>query len=316
MWGYIIKRFLYMIGILLIVSFISFIVLQSIPIDLSNISDPLRREEIKQQYGLDAPPWIQYIKWLSSIGQGKFGLYIWSSGSTSDVSDMLFGKCLIGERCHLANTLFLALATLFFAWSTGILLGIYSATHLGMIRERNFALLGYLFSGLPHFLFAFLLSVLGYELFNRGWSAGKSYSAFIQYFPLYILMIGAANIAFVMRHMRSSLLDVLDEDYVRTARSQGFGERFIVYKRALKNALNPLISMFGFSIPALFEGTLVIAYIYRLPIVELQYWNAFGQKGQPYVVASGLLLFSFLLLLGNFVSDLLLLWSDPRIRYR
>jgi peptide/nickel transport system permease protein len=274
----------------------------------------VKRQEIERQYGLKAAPWTQYAKWLTSICQGKFGFYISTTGEIIDAVDILFGRCLIGERCRLINTLLLSSATLAFTWVIGVILGIYLATHEGMLRVQLIAFGGYIGSGMPHFLLAFLLTVLGYKFFNVHWSA-ENYYSFLKYLPIYVVIIGMPNIPYVMRHMRSSLLDVLREDYIRTARSQGFSERFVVYRRALRNAANPLISMLGFSIPTLFEGTLVVAYLYRLPIVELQYWNAFGQRGQPYIVASALLLFSFLLLLGNFAADMLLLWSNPKIRY-
>ena len=132
---------------------------------------------------------------------------------------------------------------------------------------------------------------------------------------VYALIIGMANVAVIMRHTRGSLLDILGSDYIQAARAKGLSELRIVYKHAFKNSLNPLISLFGSYLPLLFEGTLITASIFNLPIVERQYWQAFSNGGQPYMVATGLLFFSLLLLTGNFLADLLLLWSNPRIRY-
>jgi len=118
----------------------------------------------------------------------------------------------------------------------------------------------------------------------------------------------------LMRYMRGSLLDTLSLQYIQTARSKGLTERVVVYKHAVRNAINPLVSMLGMSLPALVAGSLVTAIILNLPTVERTFWTALQAQDQ-YVIMGGLLFFSVFLLVGNLLADFLLAWVDPRIRY-
>jgi len=114
--------------------------------------------------------------------------------------------------------------------------------------------------------------------------------------------------------MRGQLLDTLGQQYVLTARSKGLSERVVIWKHAVRNAINPLITMLGMSLPTLFEGAFFTAIILGVPSVERAFWNAL-QRQDEYVIMSGLLFFSFLLMVGNLLGDLMLAWVDPRIRY-
>jgi peptide/nickel transport system permease protein len=129
-----------------------------------------------------------------------------------------------------------------------------------------------------------------------------------------IIIVGAANVASLMRYMRGNLLDVLGEPYVQTARAKGLTERVVVYKHAVRNAINPLVSMLGFWIPLMFEGMIVTAAVLDIQVVELNYWQALSNEDQP-VILAGLLFFGVILLVGNLLSDILLALVDPKIRY-
>jgi peptide/nickel transport system permease protein len=120
--------------------------------------------------------------------------------------------------------------------------------------------------------------------------------------------------ALLIRYVRGNLLDVLGMPYIQTARAKGLKERIVIWKHALRNAINPLISIMGFWIPSMFEGTLVAAIILNWPIMERIYWKAL-QEQDEYLIMTGLLFFGTALLIGNLIADLLLAWSDPRIRY-
>jgi peptide/nickel transport system permease protein len=117
-----------------------------------------------------------------------------------------------------------------------------------------------------------------------------------------------------MRYMRSNLLDVLALPYVKTARAKGLAEGVVVYKHAVRNAINPLITMFGYWVPAMFESLLVAAAVLNIQVVEREFWLALSTQDQP-VIMAGLLYFSVVLLVGNLIADIMLLLSDPRIRY-
>jgi len=118
----------------------------------------------------------------------------------------------------------------------------------------------------------------------------------------------------LLRYMRGSLLDTLSLQYVQTARAKGLNERVVIYKHAVRNAVNPLVSMLGMSLPALVSGSLVTAIVLNLPTVERAFFSALQQQDM-YVIMGGLLFFSLFLLVGNLLADILLAWVDPRIRY-
>jgi peptide/nickel transport system permease protein len=118
----------------------------------------------------------------------------------------------------------------------------------------------------------------------------------------------------LIRLMRGSLLDTLSLQYVQTARAKGLAERVVVYKHAVRNAINPLVSILGLTLPGLVSGSVVTAIVLNLPTVGRAYFAALQQQDQN-VVMGALLFFSMFLLIGNLVSDFLLAWADPRIRY-
>jgi len=128
------------------------------------------------------------------------------------------------------------------------------------------------------------------------------------------LVIGTSGMAGLLRYMRGSLLDTLSLQYVQTARAKGLNERVVIYKHAVRNAINPLVSMLGMSLPGLVSGSLVTAIVLNLPTVERAFFSAL-QAQDTYVIMGGLLFFSLFLLIGNLLADILLAWVDPRIRY-
>jgi len=146
------------------------------------------------------------------------------------------------------------------------------------------------------------------------WSWNKFLNLLWHLWPVW-LVVGTSGMAGLMRYMRGSLLDTLRLPYVQTARAKGLSERVVIYKHAVRNAINPLITMLGMSLPNLLSGTLVTAIIFNLPTVERAYWQSLNAQDQ-YVTMGGLVFFSFLLLVGNLLADIMLAWVDPRIRYQ
>ena len=145
------------------------------------------------------------------------------------------------------------------------------------------------------------------------WSVGK-FLDFLNHMWIPILAIGTAGIATVMRQMRANLLDVLSADYVRTARAKGLKERVVINRHAVRNAINPLISLAGLSLPEIINGTIIVSIVLNLPAVGRLLYDSLLAKDQ-YVAMTLLLLTSLLLMIGNLLADLALAWADPRIRY-
>ncbi|HLU82991.1 MAG TPA: ABC transporter permease, partial [Trueperaceae bacterium] len=137
---------------------------------------------------------------------------------------------------------------------------------------------------------------------------------FLNHMWIPILAIGTNSIAGVMRQMRANLLDVLNADYVRTARSKGISERRVINRHAVRNAINPLVSLAGISLPELINGTIIASIVLNLPTIGPLLYDSLVNKDQ-YVAMALLLLSSLLLIVGNLLADLALAWVDPRIRY-
>ncbi len=276
------------------------------------------------------PPWVQYGTWLwGVITRGDFG---YSAQWSIDALTALFGQG------RLANTLLLVFLTSLFSWLLAIPIGVYSAVRRYSLGDYAFTFFGFLGLSIPNFFLAlvliwFLVTFLNVGQYNLGvsadfffhpgncggsiWGTYKDRSCFVIFLWVLwptLLVIGTANMALLIRYMRGNLLDVLGMPYIQTARAKGLKERVVIWKHALRNAINPLISIMGFWIPSMFEGTLVAAIILNWPIVERIYWKAL-QEQDEYVIMTGLLFFGGSLLIGNLIADLLLAWSDPRIRY-
>ncbi len=328
MWGYLLRRAGVTLALLALVSVIAFAVVELQPGDfLTQYQLSLPQETLdtlRERYGLDQPPLIQYGRWISGILTAfDFG---YSFESQRPVLEILF---LSGDR------LFWSLALLILATLVSLLLAvplaIYSATHpksLGSLIGNGFSFLGL---SLPSFLIALLLLWLLVGVFQVGqaglgvaglfdppfveapWSTQKILNLLWHLWPA-VVVISFANIAVLTRHLRAQLLEVLAQPYVHVARSKGLSERVVIWKHSLRNSINPVLSLMGFWLPTMFESTLVAAVILQLPIVEGAFWQALG-RGDQYVILAGLIFFSVVLLIGNLISDLLLAWSDPRIRY-
>ena len=225
----------------------------------------------------------------------------YSFQNSQPVLDQLFTTGSWQSGTPLFWTLILSFGAMVFSWLFAMPLGIYAATRRGTWRDWAVNLFGFVGLSIPNFFMAlgliWLLVVvfqvgqtcwpseqlnqevcLGVSgLFSNGfvtaeWSWEKFLDLLWHLWPAF-LVIAAANLAAIIRYVRNEMLTVLSEPYIQTARAKGVRERIVVYKHALKNALNPLISMLGYWLPTMFEGTLVAAMILQLPTVEKVYWG-------------------------------------------
>ena len=350
--SFIIRRFLYMIPLLFIISIVAFTVVKLQPSDLiaqwkfnPSISQELLENLIKQ-FDLDKDPVTQYISWIRNIfTRGDWGFSFFNK---VPVLDYLFGNG------NLLYSMIIIFVTMIFTWAIAIPIGIYSATHKYSFLDHFLNFMGFLGLSIPNFLLAVIFLQLMVAVLNVGswcnyewlrpvveffrpgrecspgdglgvgylfdqeyilapWSWDRLRNFIWHLWPV-VIIVGTANIAALIRYMRANLLDVLGQPYVQTARAKGLSERVVIYKHAVRNAINPLVSMLGFWIPLMFEGMLVTSAVLSLQTVERAYFDALQTQDQ-WVIMGGLLYFGIALLVGNLLADILLAVVDPKIRY-
>ena len=326
---YIVRRTLYMFPLLILVSVISFGLIQVMPGDYltrARMNPQITQETFSQMmanYGLDKPFYVQYWLWLKQIVTKR------DFGTSFETMRPVYWTLFMGDR--LMWTVVISSSTMLLTWLIAIPLGIYSATHQYKSSDHTLTFFGFLGLSIPNFFFALVVLWLLVAVFKVGnyglgvgglfdnrfigapWSLAKIGNVLWHIWPAW-LVIGTSGMAGLLRYMRGSLLDTLSLQYVQTARAKGLSERLVVYKHAVRNAINPLISMLGMNLPTLVSGSLVTAIVLNLPTVERAFWSAL-QMQDTYVIMGGLLFFSLFLLLGNLLADILLAWVDPRIRY-
>jgi len=316
------RRILLFFPTLLLVSFISFFIIQLQPGSFTDryLEDPRFSpeavERLTAQLGLDRPAIEQYGRWVWGIvTRLDFGFSFFANRPVST---------MIGER--LAWTVVIAVVTLGFAWLVAVPLGIYTALKRNGFTDAVASFVGYVGLAVPDFLVALLLValVLAYGGTNVGglfsprfigepWTWAKLVDL-LNHLWIPVLAIGTAGIATIMRQMRANLLDVLHADYVRTARAKGVSERNVINRHAVRTAINPLVSMAGLQLPELINGTIIASIVLNLPTIGPLLYDSLLAKDQ-YVAMTLLLFASLLLMIGNLLADLALAWVDPRIRY-
>ncbi len=322
MLSFLLKRALTILPTLLLVSFVAFMVIQLQPTSFIDayLEDPRFSaetvERIKVQYGLNQPLLVQYGNWIWGI-----------------VTRLDFGYSFVNNRPvtgliadYLVWTLEVAGLSLLFSWLVAIPLGIFTAVRKNGIVDSVASFFGYIGLAIPDFLLGLLLfslilswggtnvgGLFSNEFIDAPWSWAKFWDHLNHLWPA-ILVFGLNHIASLQRQMRASTLDVLTQDYVRTARSKGLNERIVIYRHAVRNALNPLISSAGLSFSELVSGTLIGAVVMNLPTIGPFLYSSLLAKDQ-YVVMTILLLSALMLMVGNLLADIALASVDPRIRY-
>jgi len=317
---YILHRLLHLVPLLLGISVLTFVVIQLSPGDfLSEIREnPVVSkqmvDEMRHDFGLDQPLYVQYGKWLWQAAHLNFG---YSFAFHVPV------MWLIGSR--LANTLILSLTALVVAWAAAIPIGIRAATRQYSVTDNALSLGAYLGISTPTFFSGLVLLYIAFK--TRWLPIGGMTSLDFELLPWYAqaadvarhLVIPAGVLGFLgaaglMRQMRGSLLDTLRQDYVRTARAKGVAERPVIYRHALRNAINPLIIIFGFEIGNLLSGAAILENVVNWPGLGRLILESLTRK-DLYVVMGSLVMSSTMLVAGNLVADVLLALVDPRVRY-
>lgn len=322
MLSFILRRVLGMLPTLLIISALCFLVIKLQPGSFTDqyLEDPrftrATAAAISRQLGLDLPPAVQYLHWLGGVvTRLDFGYSFLQNRPVVSVIGELVGW-----------TVFIALLTLLFSWLIAVPLGIYTAFHRHSAASQLIGLLGYLGLAIPDFLAALLIVALVLRL--GGSNVGGLFSPqyigvpwswprvldLLNHLWIPVLAVGLEGVAGLMRQTRASMLDVLGQDYIRTARAKGAPPRRVVWRHAARNAVNPLISLAGLSLPTLISGTIIISIVLNLPTIGPLLYDSLINKDQ-YMALTLLMFSALLLLLGNLLADVALAWSDPRVRY-
>ena len=231
---------------------------------------------------------------------------------------------LIGERLMLTVTI--SILTLLFTYVVAIPIGIYSATHQYSIGDYSFTIFGFAGLATPNFLLALILMFVFYKYFGLSagglfsieyalapWSVGKVIDM-LKHLPIPIIVIGTAGTAELIRIMRGCLLDELRKQYVITARAKGVSERRLLFKYPVRIAINPIVSTIGWTLPTIVSGTTITAIVLSLPTTGPLLFRALISQDM-YLAGSTIMFLTFLTVIGTLISDILLVWVDPRIRY-
>ena len=317
---YITRRLLQMIPVFIGVSIVIFFILQLAPGDaLTGKMDPKitpeRKQELRHQMGLDLPIHQQYLRWAGGVIKGDFGE---STNFKQPVGRVM--------NTYIWNSFYLAILSLILSVLISIPIGVISATKQYSKFDGFFTIFALIGISMPSFFFGMLLiKIFAVDLRMlpvSGMTTAGSAAVGISYvldvarhmiLPLIVLTLG--SVAGLMRYTRSSMLEVIRQDYIRTARAKGLKEKVVIYKHALRNGLIPVITILGFWLPALFSGAFITENIFIWPGIEPIAIGAVNGRDYPLLMGINLL-FAALTLIGNLLADVTYAVVDPRIRLK
>lgn len=323
--AYIVRRLLLAILTIWAITVLSFLIIQLPPGDYvtsyvasmsasgSGVTEA-EAQALREQYGLDQPLYIQYLKWMGLILQGNFGMAIEWGRPVLDV---------IGDRITL--TIVISLAAIIFTWALALPIGIYSAVKRYSLLDYLFTFIGFIGLAIPGFMLALIVMYVGFAYFGANvgglfspdyseapWSMDKVWDL-LQHLPIPAIVLGVAGTAQMIRIMRSNLLDELRKPYVMTARARGLAETRVIMKYPVRVALNPFISTIGYLLPYIVSGSIIVSLVLSLPTVGPLLLKALIAQ-DVFLAGTIVLMLGVMTVIGTFISDLLLMWVDPRIR--
>ena len=317
LFGYILKRIMQTIPLIIFVSFISFFLIRLAPVDPLaelKLNPSITQETLDyevQRLGLDKPIIVQYGKWAKSFIQGDLGYCT----TGEKVADKLM------ER--IPNTLLLTSVVILLTWAVGIPLGIVAALHWRRPIDRLLTVFSSIGMAIPSFFFALLLLIFAVK---TGWlptggltsynhselsPIGKFFDI-VHHLILPVTVLFTISLSGLQRQMRGNLLDVLQSDYVKFARAKGLSETKVIYKHALRNAINPMVTLLGFEFASLLSGAALTEYVFQYPGLGRLILEAVMKSDINLVMAS-LMIGTIMLIIGNLIADILLKIVDPRV---
>jgi peptide/nickel transport system permease protein len=311
--GYVARRILIAIPTMIGISIIIFLMMRLLPGDVVDVllggdigADPELKEKAREQLGLTGSYPEQYWRWISGVAQGDFG---YSLRNTEPVSDVLLDALPI--------TFELVFLGLLIAVVIGIPLGVLSAVKRDSTSDFLARVGGLIGVSIPNFWLATLLLLFTSRVF--GWVPPLTYVPFyddplenLSQFILPAIAISVFTLAIVMRMVRATMLEVLGQDYVRTARAKGVRRKVVISRHALRNALIPVVTVVGFEIGILMGGSAIVEVIFGLPGVGNTLINAIFNRDYP-VVQGATLMLALIFIVANLLVDLLYGVLDPRI---
>lgn len=327
MTGFLLRRLFYMIPTVFLISVVTFVIIQLPPGDYldtlaaeladSGGLDEGTKAALEQQYGLGQPMYVQYWKWISGILlNGDFGI---SFEKNVPVNDLIWDR--------LGWTFAISVLTLLFIWTVALPIGIYSAVRKYSAGDYIATFFGFIGLAVPNFLLALVMMYVAFKYFgqsvgglvspeyvNAPWTWDK-YVDLFKHIWMPIVVVGTSGAAALIRIMRANLLDELYRPYVVTARAKGMSEFQLLMRYPVRVALNPFVSTIGWILPTLVSGEIIVAVVMNLPTTGPLLLRALLVQDM-YLAGSLILLVSILTVIGTLISDLLLAWIDPRIRYQ
>lgn len=325
--GYALRRLLGALPLVLGTATLVFIVIHLAPGDPTSVllhpgmsSDVVER--MRASFGLDEPLGVQYVKWITSLAGGDLG---WSWSHRRPVASVLAGV--------LPNTLLLSGAALLLSFAFGVALGVVQAVKHHSLTDRLVSVVSLFFYSMPSFWLAVMM-ILAFSWYARtawGWPVWFPVSGTrsIDYDllgpggrvadRLWHLTLPAVTLTLVLaagiaRYTRGSMLEVLGQDYIRTARARGLPEHVVVLRHALRNALLPVVTLLGLYLPLLFTGTVFVEWVFAWPGMGWTLVAAIGSRDYPLILGASLG-FAVIVVVGNLLADLLYAVVDPRVRH-
>lgn len=319
---YVVKRLLEALVTLLLASALSFFIIQLAPGDFlaAMRQDPQTSadtiQQLEEQFGLNRPAWQQYLNWLEQvIFHFNFGI---SFAYQRPVVEILW------ER--IPNTLLLSFASIVVTWSIALPLGIIGAVNQNRFADRFLRVIAYIGQGFPTLITGLLLlffAQITSPLFPVGGMTSIDHADLtpvgqvvdvLWHLILPTLALSVTSFAGLQRIMRGELLDVLRQDYIQTARAKGLPENRVIYVHALRNAVNPLITLLGFEFASLLSGAFITENFFNWPGLGKLTLQAV-QAQDLYLVMASLIMAAVMLIFGNLAADLMLKVVDPRIKF-
>jgi peptide/nickel transport system permease protein len=313
MTAYIARRLLSMLPVMAIVALFVFLLLHLAPGDPAAImagdnATPDNIAQIRQKLGLDEPIWKQFIVWVASLAQGNLGnSMFWGDPVTT----------LIAQRAE--PTISLAATTIAVAVIIAVFLGVVAAANAGSFIDRlvmGFAVMGF---SVPVFVVGYLLIFL--FAIELRWLPVQGYTPiaegvlpWLRNLVLPSVALGLAYVALIARITRATMLDVLSEDYMRTARAKGVASRPLLLKHALKNAAVPIVTVIGIGVALLIGGVVITETVFNIPGIGRLVVDAIARRDYP-IIQGVIMVFSGVYVLVNLLVDLSYTFFDPRIRY-
>jgi peptide/nickel transport system permease protein len=324
--SYIIRRLGYAAIMVVLVSFVSFAIIKLPPGDFltqklaqlqarGDRSAETQIAEYRAKYGLDRPFMVQYTTWAVNFLRGDFGESFEYERPVAD---------LLGQR--LVMTIILSLATLIITWMLAIPLGVYSAIKQYSLGDQIITTISFIGLGMPGFLLALLILFLAIIVFNQDvlglfskdfidapWSFGKVIDL-LKHLWIPALISAVTGTGGLIRIMRGNLLETLGQPFVEAARARGLKNNQVIWKHAVRIAINPLIVILGSeALPGIIGGGALVSIVLNLPTIGPLFVDSL-RKLDMFMAGTCIVFFTILLLIGNLLSDLLLAWVDPRIR--